>query len=92
MLETLTPSEALAMARVELGVNITKAVRWMGNPPKFSIWVDDLQIDLRGVENLTSQRRFRNMVFMAISKMPNKLSREKWDRLLNILGIAMEDR
>lgn len=83
--------KALAQLREYLEIDLTRAVRWLSDPPSFSIWVGDKQIDLGEVESLISQRRFRAIIYRTTGKMPRRIHEKDWDTLLDSFGTAWED-
>lgn len=83
--------KALASLREYLSIDLTRTVRWISDPPSYSIWIGDQQIDLGGVEVLTSQTRFRKIIYQVTKKMPSRIHEKDWDGLLDIFGEAFED-
>ncbi len=70
----------------ELGVGITKLVRYDTDPPHFVLVLDDGRtVTLGPIENLTSQTKFRNCVAAAAGVFPTKQKGDSWDIRVSFL-------
>lgn len=62
-----------------LGVPITRVVKWLSETPTYSVWVDEVRVDLGNIDTITSQRKLRNKIAQTTDILPNWIHNNKWD-------------
>lgn len=70
---------ALHALTSNLGLEITRMVKWLTDRPTFTVWVDQDRVELGTVDTLLSQRKFRSRVAEVIGRLPNWIHERDWD-------------
>ncbi len=70
---------ALHALTSNLGLEITRMVKWLTDRPTFTLWVGQDQVELGTIETLLSQRKFRSRVAETVGRLPNWIHERDWD-------------
>lgn len=70
---------ALHALTSNLGLEVTRMVKWLTDRPTFTMWVGQDRVELGTVETLLSQRKFRSRVAETVGRLPNWIHERDWD-------------
>jgi hypothetical protein len=73
------------------GMSVTQIIRYPVEPYEYTIEIEGQIIKLGEVENLTSQIKFRNIIFKYLKARPQKLKNELWEIIVDAMGEISED-
>ena len=85
------PAELLALVSSELGVSLTKFVRYRGDGNTYEMEVNGLTVSAGGIEDFDSQTRFRRLLLDHTDVRIASMKADRWDEVVQRLFQAIEN-
>ena len=73
------------------GVDITRIVKYLGDPPVYYMHTEQGGITLGEIRNIISQQKFRGLVAAATGILPQAVARKVWDQRVQAILMACEE-
>lgn len=85
------PAELLALVSSELGVSLTKFVRYRGDGNTYEMEVNGRTVSAGGIEDFDSQTRFRRLLLDHTDVRIASMKADRWDEVVQRLFQAIEN-